>query len=92
VKEYTKAAFCEACRLFPPAMRLAKNVVGETSLKAHRFTTNHDGKVQDIKEYTVPIKSGSVIIIDILALHMNCKTPLMYIWSPSHVPLSNLLG
>jgi hypothetical protein len=73
-------------------MRLAKCVAGDTALKAHRFTTDDNGKVQDIEEYNVPITSGSVLIIDILALHMNRETLPLYIWTSFDLPLSNLLG
>ncbi|KAF8235020.1 cytochrome P450 [Tricholoma matsutake] len=68
---YTTAAFYEALRLFPPVVRLGKQVLTDTDLKAHRFTTSHDGKVRDVEEYTVTIPGGSMVIIDISALHMN---------------------
>jgi hypothetical protein len=70
-KEYTTAAFYEALRLFPPVVCLGKQVIKDTNIKARRFTTRSDGTIQDVEEYTVPIKGGSTIIIDILALHMN---------------------
>jgi hypothetical protein len=70
-KEYTMAVFYETLRLFPPVVRLGKQVLEDTDIKARRFTTRSDGTVQDVEEYTVPIKGGSIIIIDILALHMN---------------------
>jgi hypothetical protein len=52
-------------------VRLGKQVLDDTNIKARRFTTRSDGKVQNVEEYNVPIKGGSMIIIDILALHMN---------------------
>jgi hypothetical protein len=57
-------------------VRLGKQVLTDTDIKARRFTTSHDGKVQDVEEYTVPIKGGSMVIIDISALHMNRKALL----------------
>jgi hypothetical protein len=70
-KEYTMAVFYETLRFFPPVVRLGKQVLEDIDIKARRFTTRSDGTVQDVEEYTVPIKGGSIIIIDILALHMN---------------------
>jgi hypothetical protein len=75
-KEYTTATFYEVLRLFPPVARLGKIVGTDTALKAHRFTTGHDGLVRNVEEYTVPIKRGSLAIIDIMALHMNRETLL----------------
>jgi hypothetical protein len=57
--------------MFPPVVRLGKHVLGDTTFKARRFTTSPDGKVRNVEQYTVPIKGGSMVIIDILALHMN---------------------
>jgi hypothetical protein len=57
-------------------VRLGKQVLTDTKIKARRFTTGDDGKVQDVEEYTVPIKGGSMVIIDIPALHMN-REPIL---------------
>jgi hypothetical protein len=73
-------------------VRLGKHVLNDTAVKARRFTTSPDGKVRDIEEYTVPIKGGSMVIIDIVALHMNREALIPYICPPSHATLSDLLG
>ena len=91
LKEYTTAAFYEALRLFPPVVRLGKHVLADTGIKAHRFTTSHDGKVRDIEEYTVAIKSGSMVIIDIIALHMNREAPSLLRRLPRFLMLSSAI-
>lgn len=68
---YTTAVFHEALRLFPTVVRLSKQVLSDTHIKARRFATSHDGTVRNVEEYIVPIEGGSTIIIDIAALHMN---------------------
>lgn len=73
-------------------VRLGKQVLTDTDLKAHRFTTSHDGKVRDVEEYTVTIPGGSMVIIDISALHMNREVFLLLICTVSHVTSSDLLG
>lgn len=54
--------------------RLGKIVGANTVLKARRFTTGRDDLVRNVEDYTVPIKGGSMVIIDIIALHMNRET------------------
>ncbi|KAJ7778095.1 cytochrome P450 [Mycena metata] len=68
---YTLAAFHETIRLFPAIVRLAKVVHADTVIPAHRFTTNAQGDVSDIQEISVPVKTGSTVMIDMLGLHMN---------------------
>ncbi|KAF7360194.1 Cytochrome P450 [Mycena venus] len=68
---YTLAAFHETIRLFPPVIRLSKLVYADATIKAHRFTIDNQSKIDNIQEIHVPIKSGSMVLIDILGLHMN---------------------
>ncbi|KAG5646335.1 hypothetical protein DXG03_003658 [Asterophora parasitica] len=70
-QEYTTAVFYETLRLFPPVARLAKHVQLDTRLSARRFQTNAKGEVTNVEKYDVPIKTGSIVIIDILGLHNN---------------------
>ncbi|KAJ7468050.1 cytochrome P450 [Mycena latifolia] len=68
---YTLAAFQETLRLFPAAPRLVKIVQTDTDLTAHRFTTDPTGELQNITPFSVPLTKGSMVVIDIAALHMN---------------------
>jgi hypothetical protein len=54
--------------MFPPVMRLGKHVTTDTYVKAKIFD-NHSLKV--LQEVDVPIKAGSVVVLDVLGLHMN---------------------
>lgn len=65
--------FQETLRLYPAVARLAKVVLVDTSVKARQFSSTADGKLENIKEITVPIKAGSVVIIDVFGLHNNRK-------------------
>ena len=75
-KEYITAALYETLRLCPPIPRLGRQALSGVHIKARRFTTSHDGKVRDMEEYTVLIKGGSLVVIDISALHMNREVRL----------------
>ncbi|KAJ6564019.1 cytochrome P450 [Mycena capillaripes] len=69
---YTTAAFNETLRLFPPVPRLTKYVYADTTLPARRFKeSSTTGKISDLETYSVPIPMGSMVVIDIIALHMN---------------------
>ncbi|KAJ7918480.1 cytochrome P450 [Mycena leptocephala] len=65
--QYTLATFQETIRLFTPVARLCKIARTDTSLTAHRFTPELD----DVTPFSVPVPAGSILIIDVLALHMN---------------------
>ena len=56
--------------MFPPVMRLGKQVAADTHVKTKIFD-NHSLKV--LREVDVPIKAGSVVVLDVLGLHMNRK-------------------
>jgi len=73
-------------------MRLGKRVLTDTDITARRFRTGDDGKVRDVEEYTVPIKGGSMVLIDITALHMNREALPSLNYTAPHVILSNPLG
>ncbi|KAF4564500.1 hypothetical protein EYR40_010663 [Pleurotus pulmonarius] len=84
--EYTIASFHETLRHFPSVARLGKPVHADTTLKAKRFTTNIQHtkpkstdlqELSDVEEFVVPIPKGSIVIVDIFALHFN---PLY--WGP----------
>ncbi|KAF7351367.1 Cytochrome P450 [Mycena sanguinolenta] len=68
---YTLATFHETIRLFPAVVRLLKQVHADATIPAHRFTTSSEGKIGDIQDVSVSLKTGSVVMIDILGLHMN---------------------
>lgn len=70
-QEYTTAVFYETLRLFPPVARLAKHVRADTTLSARRFSSSPEGKITNVEKYEVPIKTGSIVVIDIVALHNN---------------------
>ncbi|PFH49572.1 hypothetical protein AMATHDRAFT_194702 [Amanita thiersii Skay4041] len=69
--EYTTATFYEAIRLFSPVPRLGKTVLVDTTLKARKFSTNLEGKITGIEEYNIPLRAGSIVIVDSHGLHMN---------------------
>jgi hypothetical protein len=72
------ATFQETIRLFTPVARLCKIARVDTSLIAHRFTPELD----DVTAFSVPVPAGSILIIDVLALHMNRAFP------PYFLPIS----
>ncbi|KAG6820265.1 hypothetical protein H0H93_003095 [Arthromyces matolae] len=69
--EYTLAVFHETLRLFPAVSRLAKNVEQDTTLTVRRFDASTDGKISNVEKYDVTMRRGSMVIIDIRALHFN---------------------
>ncbi|KAF5379088.1 hypothetical protein D9615_005915 [Tricholomella constricta] len=74
--EYTTAVFHETLRLFPPVARLAKHVHADTTLSARRFRSSPEGKVTNVEKLDVPVRSGSIVIIDmrrVFASHANDK-------------------
>ncbi len=79
-QEYTIATFHETLRHFPSVARLGKPVHADTTLKAKRFTTNIQHikpkstdlhELSNVEEFVVPIPKGSIVIVDIFALHFN---------------------
>ncbi|KAJ6557996.1 cytochrome P450, partial [Mycena capillaripes] len=70
-QEYTLATFLEVVRLFPPTPRLGKIVDSDTTLTAHRFTTGLTGEVKNVTPFTMPVRAGTIVIIDVRALHLN---------------------
>ncbi|KAJ6557960.1 cytochrome P450 [Mycena capillaripes] len=70
-RPYTLATFHETIRLFPAIVRLSKIVHSDTTIKAHRFTTNSEGEVDHVQDFSVPVKTGAIVMIDILGLHNN---------------------
>ncbi|KAK7044834.1 cytochrome P450 [Favolaschia claudopus] len=70
---YTTAVFHETIRLFPAVVRLSKLVHADATIPAQRFTTNASGKVDldSIRDTTVHVKTGSMVMLDIFALHQN---------------------
>ncbi|KAG6873084.1 hypothetical protein C0995_003128 [Termitomyces sp. Mi166 len=69
--EFTLAVFHETLRLFPPVVRLAKNVHADSTLVVRRFDVNNEGKIQNVEKYDVTVRRGSLVVIDIRALHFN---------------------
>ncbi|KAJ7668045.1 cytochrome P450 [Mycena rosella] len=69
--QYTLAVFQETIRLFPPVTRLSRIAHADTTLTAHRFSSSPTGEIQDITPFSVPVREGSIVAIDIMALHMN---------------------
>ncbi|KAF7360213.1 Cytochrome P450 [Mycena venus] len=65
--QYTLATFHETLRLFTPVARLSKIAHADTTLTAHRFTPGLDV----VTPFDVPVRAGSMVVIDVLALHMN---------------------
>ncbi|KAJ7174978.1 cytochrome P450 [Mycena crocata] len=68
---FTTAVFHETLRLLPPAQRLGRVALVDTTIVARQFKTSPDGNVGDVEEYPVCIKGGSNIVLDIAAAHMN---------------------
>ncbi|KAJ7820990.1 cytochrome P450 [Mycena olivaceomarginata] len=71
VQLYTLATFHETIRLFPPVIRISKLVHADTTIKAHRFTTTSNGDIDNVQDISVPVKAGSMVLVDIRGLHMN---------------------
>ncbi|TFK72438.1 cytochrome P450 [Pluteus cervinus] len=69
--EYTTAVFHESLRHFPPVLRLGKIAQADTTLTTKRFSTTEAGSITNIYQNTVAIERGSVVLIDVLGLHMN---------------------
>ncbi|KAF8637853.1 hypothetical protein AX17_002479 [Amanita inopinata Kibby_2008] len=69
--DYVSATFYEAIRLYPVVARLGKNVYADTVLKCRRFSTKPDGTINGIEEARIPIKAGSMVVVDIQAVHLN---------------------
>ncbi|THU75401.1 cytochrome P450 [Dendrothele bispora CBS 962.96] len=63
---YTTAVFYEALRLIPIVSRLGRMVLKDTVLRTYRLNG-----VGDPEPYSVPMKEGSEIIIDMAAVHRN---------------------
>ncbi|KAJ7820996.1 cytochrome P450 [Mycena olivaceomarginata] len=68
---YTLATFHETIRLFPPVVRISKIVHADTTIKAHRFTTTCNGDIGHVQDISLPVRTGSMVLIDIRGLHMN---------------------
>ncbi|KAJ6487752.1 cytochrome P450 [Mycena sanguinolenta] len=68
---YTLAMFHETIRLFPAIVRLSKQVHANASIPARRFTTTAEGKIDKIQDISISLNKGSIVMIDILGLHMN---------------------
>ena len=68
MQEYTTAVIHEAIRMFPPVMRLGKIATTDTRVTARIFD-NHSLEVR--QKVDVPIKEGSIVVLDVLGLHMN---------------------
>jgi cytochrome P450 len=70
---YTLAAFHEALRHFPPAIHLGKPVTADVSLPVKHFVpkSDHLNQFSIVHESYVPIPAGSLVMIDILGIHMN---------------------
>ncbi|THV05803.1 cytochrome P450 [Dendrothele bispora CBS 962.96] len=66
---YTTAVFHEAMRLFPIAPRLGRVVTKDTVLKSYKFDPSDPSG--SIEPYSVPMKQGSEVVMDISALHRN---------------------
>jgi cytochrome P450 len=70
--EYTLACIRETLRLFPSEPRLPKDVHADTVLPATYFTPgSEDSPPVEIGKFTMAIPAGSVIAIDVWALHTN---------------------
>lgn len=74
-QEYTTAVFYETIRLFTPVARLGKCVQSDTTLPARQFVS---GDYHNAEKITIRIPRGSIIIMDILALHRNRKHCLLH--------------
>ncbi|KIK60270.1 hypothetical protein GYMLUDRAFT_168213, partial [Collybiopsis luxurians FD-317 M1] len=68
---YTTAVFRETLRLFPPVPRIASPVSSNTVLTGRRFTQNSREELTGITKFTTTIPEESLVVIDIIALHMN---------------------
>lgn len=71
---YTNAVFYETLRLYTVIPRAARVAARDTVLEAHKFKSTANGDIRDAEKFTVHIKQGSSIIIDIAATHLNRKT------------------
>jgi len=70
--KYTLAFFRETLRLWPAEPRLAKDVNVDTSLPGVHFSQNDsETSLTEGQAYTLPVPAGSVVMLDIWALHHN---------------------
>ncbi|EGO03674.1 hypothetical protein SERLA73DRAFT_101917 [Serpula lacrymans var. lacrymans S7.3] len=68
---YTLAFFRETLRLFPPVIRLPRDVHTDVMLPAQRLNAGAKGSVTPGESFSVAVPAGSIVVIDIWALHMN---------------------
>jgi len=66
--EYTTAVIHEAIRMFPLVMRMGKIVTTDTCVTAKIFDKN---SLEILRQVDVPIREGSVVILDVQGLHTN---------------------
>ncbi|KAH0826709.1 cytochrome P450 [Lanmaoa asiatica] len=70
-KEYTAACIRETLRMFPAEPRLPKDVHTDTVLPGTCFTTGSKESLVETAKFSMAIPAGSVVVLDIWALHMN---------------------
>ncbi|KAF9265927.1 cytochrome P450 [Marasmius fiardii PR-910] len=68
---YTLAVFYETGRLCTVAPRLGRRVLADTTLTGRLFEVAPDNSAQNIREFQVPLKRGSQVILDMTAVHRN---------------------
>ncbi|KAL0572021.1 hypothetical protein V5O48_009942 [Marasmius crinis-equi] len=68
---YTLAVFYEAGRLCTVAPRLGRRVLADTTLTGRLFDLAPDNSAQNVREFEVPLKRGSQVILDMTAVHRN---------------------
>jgi len=54
--------------MFPPVMRLGRIVTADTCVTSRIFDKH---SLEVLREVDVPIREGSVVVLDVLGLHMN---------------------
>ena len=61
----------ETLRLFPAEPRLSKDVHADTVLPGTYFTFGSDENPVETGKFSMAVPAGSVVVMDIWALHMN---------------------
>ncbi|KAL0569720.1 hypothetical protein V5O48_012235 [Marasmius crinis-equi] len=68
---YTNAVVHETIRHFPAVSRLGREVIQDTVIKARRFRKAGAGAKYETESFTVPLRKGDKVLIDIPGLHAN---------------------
>ena len=65
------ACLRETLRLFPVEPRMSKDVHADTVLPGAHFTFGSNGSPVETGKFSMAVPAGSIVVMDVWALHMN---------------------